>query len=220
MSAAALPAVGLALPPIELLVLYVPAMLLCIAMPGPDMLLAISRGLGGRRTAALVSALGTAFGIACHSVLLALGASALLLASSQAFMLLKLLGAAWLIWLGVQAIRKRSLISLGPAADQPLRSVFVAGWLANLLNPKVAVFVIAFIPQFVDRTSGPVAPQILALGSLFAFVTVLAYGVLGAAAGAVGRLLVARTHWVARLNIGAGSMLVLAGFGVLALRQR
>ncbi len=214
------PVFGLLLPPDELLALYLPAMLLCIAAPGPDMLLALSRGLGGRRLAAVVSATGTGFGIACHSVLLGLGLSALLQASGWAFAVLKLVGAGYLIWIGIRAIRSRGLISLDPAAAQPLHRIFLAGWLANLLNPKVAVFVVAFIPQFIDRDAGPVAPQMFALGALFALATITAYGALGCAAAPVGRLLSARPQWVARLNLGAGSMLVLAGLGVLALRQR
>lgn len=211
----------LALPGAGSLGLYLPAVLLCIASPGPDMLLAIARGLGQGRVAALVSAAGTACGIACHSVLLGLGLTALLQASAWAFTLLKLAGAAYLVWLGVQAIRSQGLITFDAAQRRPLPRVFVAGWVANLLNPKVAVFVLAFIPQFVDTAAGPALAraQVFGLGAVFAGLTVVIYAGLGAAASAIRRLLQARPHWVRRLNLGAGGMLVAAGLGVLALRR-
>lgn len=220
MNAPDAPVLGAVLPPPELLAPYLPAMLLCIIIPGPDMLLALSRGLGRGRSAALVSALGTGAGIACHSLLLGLGVSTLLQASTWAFAALKIAGDGYLIWVGLQASCSRTLIGLHQAAVQPLRSVFIAGWLSNLLNPKVAVFVIAFIPQFVDRSAGPVAPQIFALGSLFAVATVVCYSALGSAAVPVGRLLTSRPRWVTRLNIGAGSMLVISALGMLTVRQR
>ncbi len=210
----------LSLPPTDHLLLYLPAVLLCIASPGPDMLLSVARGLGQGRLAALVSALGTGLGIACHSLLVGLGLTALLQASVLAFTVLKLAGAAYLVWLGVQAIRNRGLITLDAAQRLPLPRVFLAGWVSNLLNPKVAVFVLAFIPQFVDASAGPVAGQIFGLGAVFAVLTVVIYAGMGASASAIRGVLVRRPQWVARLNVGAGTVLVASGLGVLALRQR
>lgn len=208
------------LPPLDHLLLYLPAVLLCIASPGPDMLLSVARGLGQGRVAALVSAFGTGTGIACHSLLVGLGLTALLQASVLAFTALKLAGAAYLVWLGVQAIRNRSLVSLNEAQRQPLPRVFLSGWVSNVLNPKVAVFVLAFIPQFVDPAAGPVSGQIFGLGAVFAGLTVVIYAGMGASASAIRGVLLRRPHWVVRLNVGAGSVLVASGLGVLALRPR
>lgn len=212
----------MALPDAAHLVLYLPAVLLCVFSPGPDMLLAIGRGLGQGRIAAAVSASGTACGIACHSLLVGLGLTALLQASVIGFTVLKVAGAAYLVWLGVQAIRHQGLITLDAAARLPLYRVFLAGAVANLLNPKVAVFVLAFIPQFVDAGAGPAAAraQVFGLGAIFALLTVVIYAGLGAAASVIRRVLQTRAHWVRRLNQGAGGMLVVAGLGVLALRPR
>ena len=204
------------------LALYLPAVLLCIASPGPDMLLALARGLGQGGRGAWVSALGTACGIACHTLLVAAGLTALLQTSLVAFTVLKLAGAAYLVWLGVKAIRERSLVQPAAAAALPLPRVFAAGLLANLLNPKVAIFVLAFIPQFVDAGAGAAAlpGQIVGLGAIFALLTVLIYGGLGSSAAVIQRWLLARPRWVAGVNIGCGAALVAAGVGVLALRQR
>ena len=212
----------IALPPLQLQLLYLPAVLLCIASPGPDMLLSIARGLGQGTLAAWVSASGTTCGIACHSLLVGLGLTALLQASVTAFTVLKLAGAAYLVWLGVQAIRSHSLITLDAARQQSLPRVFMAGWMSNVLNPKVAVFVLAFIPQFVDPAAAPAMAraQIFGLGAVFAVLTLLAYGGMGAAASTIRRVLQLRPHWVRRLNVGAGTVLVASGLGVLALRQR
>jgi len=210
------------LPGAAALALYLPAVLLCIASPGPDMLLALARGLGQGARGAWVSALGTACGIGCHTLLVALGLTALLQASAVAFTGLKLLGAAYLMWLGVKAIREHSLVQPAAASAQPLPRVFAAGLLANLLNPKVAIFVLAFIPQFVDAAPGSAAlpAQIVGLGGLFAALTVLIYGGLGTSAARIQRWLLARPRWVAGINIGCGAALLAAGAGVLALRSR
>ena len=212
----------IALPSLHLQLLYLPAVLLCIASPGPDMLLSIARGLGQGKLAAWVSATGTTCGIACHSLLVGLGLTALLQASVAAFTVLKLAGAAYLVWLGVQAIRSHSLITLDAAKQLPLPRVFLAGWMSNLLNPKVAVFVLAFIPQFVDPAAAAsvARAQIFGLGAVFAGLTLLSYGGMGSAASGIRRVLLARPHWVRRLNVGAGTVLVASGLGVLALRQR
>ncbi len=211
-----------ALPAPEALLLFLPAVGVCIASPGPDMLLAVARGLGQGPAAALVSALGTATGIACHALLVALGLTALLSASAGAFTLLKLAGAAYLVWLGVAALRQRGPVALQAAQRLPMGRVFIAGWVANLLNPKVAVFVLAFLPQFVDATAGPAQAhaQVLGLGALFALLTVAIYAALGAVAARWRHAVLARPGWTRRLNQGAGVVLVAAGLGLLALRAR
>lgn len=212
----------ISLPAPEGLLLFLPAVLVCIASPGPDMLLAVARGLGQGPAAAWVSALGTATGIACHALLVALGLTALLSASVSAFTLLKLAGAAYLVWLGVAALRQRGPVSLHAAHHLPMGRVFIAGWVANLLNPKVAVFVLAFLPQFVDASAGPAQAraQVLGLGALFALLTVVIYALLGAVAARWRHRVLARPGWTRRLNQAAGVVLVAAGLGLLAWRIR
>ena len=212
----------ISLPAGTLLLLYLPAVLLCIVAPGPDMLMALARGLGQGWRGGLFSALGSGCGITCHTLLVALGLTAVLQTSVLAFTAVKLLGAAYLVYLGVRAIRERSLIQPSAAAPLPMRRVFAAGLFCNLFNPKVAIFVLAFIPQFVEAAAAgaELARQIVGLGAIFAVLTVVAYAALGAAAAGIQRWLVARPRVVAGLNVGCGSALVAAGVGVLALRQR
>ena len=129
----------------------------------------LARSLGQGREAGLVSALGIAAGSAIHTILAAVGLSAVLMHSEAAFTAVKLGGAAYLLWLAFKALRDG-----GPAAaamnerpPAPLGRIFLEATLTNLLNPKVALFVLAFLPQFVAPEQGHVALQILLLGTIF-----------------------------------------------------
>ena len=136
--------------------------------PGPDMLYVITRSATEGRAAGLASALGIATGCVVHTVLVAAGVAGLLAAIPTAFTVVRLAGAAYLIYLGV-----RRLISSGASSPlralvpARLRTIYWQGVVTNVLNPKVALFFLAFLPQFVDRHSGHVSLQLAALGSLF-----------------------------------------------------
>lgn len=137
--------------------------------PGADMTYVIARSAAQGRAAGLAASLGIAAGGVIHTLLAAVGVSALLRHSEAAFLTVKYAGAAYLLYLAWKAIRAGD----GAAATdrQPgragLRRVFAEGALTNLLNPKVALFILAFLPQFVDPTRGNAAIQILVLGALF-----------------------------------------------------
>lgn len=136
--------------------------------PGPDVLYIVGRSVGQGRAAGLVSALGIAVGCLFHVAAAALGLSALMLALPLAFDLVRLAGAGYLLWLGAKLILSRGG-SLAPArlTPVPLARIFRQGVLTNVLNPKVALFFLAFLPQFADASRGALAPQILALGLIF-----------------------------------------------------
>lgn len=205
--------------------LYLPAVAIIIAIPGPDMLLSLSRGLTQGRGAGFAHALGVGLGIMAHSLLAALGVSALLTASETAFWVMKLVGGAYLIYLGVQQWRSTSSTSattLANAAKAPLTVIFWRGILSNLLNPKVALFVLAFVPQFVQSGAEASSPlvQMLLLGGLFSVLTVIAYGALGAAAGGVSRWLAAHPAYLRGVNRGSAVLFVASGAAVLLLDRR
>jgi threonine/homoserine/homoserine lactone efflux protein len=205
--------------------LYLPAVAIIIAIPGPDMLLSLSRGLTQGRGAGFAHAFGVGLGIMAHSLLAALGVSALLTASETAFWVMKLVGGAYLIYLGVQQWRSVTSTTLLNAPKAPLKVIFWRGMLSNLLNPKVALFVLAFVPQFVQAgdvvssTSSPLV-QMLLLGGIFSILTVIAYGALGAAAGGVSRWLTAHPAYMRGVNRGSAGLFVASGAAVLLLDRR
>jgi threonine/homoserine/homoserine lactone efflux protein len=165
--------------PTEILAAYLAAVLVVVISPGPDNILAISRGLSQGRGAAALSSVGAGLGIMFHTVAATLGLALVLQASPVAFWVVKAAGAAYLLWLGYKAISARSLISFAPTDRQPLWRVFATGLLSNVLNPKPGLFVVAFIPQFVSIARGPVHIQMLVFGAMFAVLTAIIFTLLG-----------------------------------------
>src|SRR5690348_6795518 len=151
------------------LTLFVTGSIILLIIPGPAVFYVLSRAIGQGRSAGLVSAAGISVGTLCHATAAVLGLSALLASSARAFQIVKFAGAAYLIFLGVRTL-------LGSAVEQGLASgnghsllrVFGQGILVNVLNPKSALFFLAFLPQFVNPSKGHIASQILFLGVLFA----------------------------------------------------
>jgi threonine/homoserine/homoserine lactone efflux protein len=199
------------------LLLFMTAALALNVTPGPDMLYVVGRSVSEGRTAGIVSALGIAAGCLVHTFAVALGLAGLLQAVPVAFEVVKWLGAAYLIWLGIRALRQQRG-STGPAALEPASqsAIFWQGMVTNVLNPKVALFFLAFLPQFVDPSRGSVALQLIALGVLFnvsgtivnALVAILASG-----AGAWSRRRFSESPLMRRLTgvlfIGLGVRLAL-----------
>lgn len=206
--------------PTDILLTYLAAVLLVIVSPGPDNILAVSRGLSQGRLAAALSSIGAGLGIMVHTVAATLGLALVLQTSPWAFWVVKLVGAAYLLWLGWQAITSRSLISFVPAQQQSLVRVFATGLLSNVLNPKPGLFVLAFLPQFVAAERGAVHVQMLVYGAIFAVLTAIIFSVLGAFAAQLSQWLARRPRAVAAANVGAGLTFIVAGLSILALDRR
>lgn len=198
------------------LTLFIGAALLLLIAPGPAVLYIVARSIEQGRAAGLVSVLGIAVGSLTHIALAALGLSALLLASAFAFGLVKYAGAAYLVWLGIQSLLRRSDDpEIAPPPPQALTRIFWQGAVVNLLNPKTALFFIAFLPQFVDPARGPVAPQILALGVLFTLLAVTSDSLYALAAGTLAPLL-ARNRRVGNLHHRlSGLTMIILGIGAV-----
>jgi threonine/homoserine/homoserine lactone efflux protein len=187
--------------------------------PGPDNLQVLARGISQGRAAGLVAALGFAAGVTFHTTLAALGIAALLRSSPLAFQNLKLAGAAYLIWIGVKALRSQGLASAGDRPRQPLSTIFRQSVLGNVMNPKVTLFFVVFLPQFVD-THGvqSVTLQMLELGAVFMLQTVVVFSIFGLCAGTIGGWLKRRPRagvWLDRL---AGLTFIAIGMRI-ALRD-
>lgn len=191
------------------------AVLLTLA-PGPDNLLVLALGMARGSRAGVAFGLGCALGCLNHTLLAALGVSALIAASPLLFNLLRWLGAAYLIWLGLQTLRSSGAALLRPdAGDEasPWR-LFRRGLLANALNPKVVLFFLAFLPQFVSAGL-PASYQIVQLGLLFTVQGALIFSLIGASAGRLGASLQRHPRWALWLDRLAG--LVFIGLGLRLL---
>lgn len=181
------------LPAPEILLAYSLACFVLFITPGPDMSLFLSKTLSGGRRAGFAAMLGTMAGCCVHTLLAALGLSALIAASATAFAAVKIVGAAYLCWLAIDALRNGSALSVqaeqrGPAS---LRRTFLIGLGINLTNPKIVLFFVTFLPQFIDAGDPDAAAKLVFLGLYFVAVSTpfAALLILGAerAVGAVQR---------------------------------
>ena len=193
-------------------VIFVSAALVLLAIPGPAVLYVVGRSIGLGRGAGVVSALGIGVGTCIHVAAAAVGLSALLMSSAVAFGAVKHLGAAYLIYLGIQKIRREESFKLsGSGTRVKLGRVFGQGVIVNVLNPKTALFFFAFLPQFVDASRGPVVRQILFLGLLFAAMGVVSDSLWGLFAGTVAERLNANRRWMSSQRYVSGGMLISLG---------
>jgi threonine/homoserine/homoserine lactone efflux protein len=169
------------------LVLFMTGAMLLLLVPGPAVLYITSRSIGLGRAAGLVSAMGIAVGTLFHVAAATLGLSALLVSSATAFQFVKYAGAAYLIYLGIRTLRGGDAAMLDPTGERRnLGSIFGQGVLVNLLNPKTALFFLAFLPQFVDPARGHATLQIFELGVLFALMGWVSDSVWAMIAGTFG----------------------------------
>jgi threonine/homoserine/homoserine lactone efflux protein len=151
------------------LLLFVTGAAILLVIPGPAVFYIVSRSVGHGRAAGLVSAMGIAAGTLFHLVAATLGLSALLASSALAFQFVKYLGAAYLVYLGIRVLRSDVTLALEAAnGESQLAHIFGHGVLVNLLNPKTALFFLAFLPQFIEPARGHATLQIFQLGVLFA----------------------------------------------------
>jgi threonine/homoserine/homoserine lactone efflux protein len=177
------------MPDLHSFLLFMAAGLALNFTPGPDMLYVAARGASEGRRAGIASALGIGAGTFVHIGIVALGLAALLRAVPIAYLVVRIAGAAYLIYLGVRALRSRSSLTLQHVEPAPLSAVFRQGVITNVLNPKVALFFLAFLPQFVDPGRGNPVLQIVVLGLVFDLTgTIVNLGVAVGASRAASRL--------------------------------
>ena len=195
-------------------------LLFSVATSGQDMIMVMSRSIAQGPAAGVATAAGVSVGLVGHTVLATLGLGAILRTSEWLFIALKLVGAAYLIYLGIQLLRtRRAEPALGPATARPMGRLFVDGALSNLSNPKIAIFYFAFLPQFVMPGATHPTLAIFVLGLLFALITFAVKGPVGVFAGLWSSGLRARPQVL--LNLYRGSGFVLLGLGLrLALERR
>ena len=199
---------------------FLSAAVLITLAPGPDNLMVLSLGASRGRLRGMAFGLGCAIGCLSHTALAALGVSAVIAASPAAFTALKIVGGLYLLRLGWLALRSRGAAGVNDGADarETAWSLFRKGLVANAINPKVVMFFLAFLPQFVVPSRGDTAWQIAQLGAIFTLQAAVLFGLLGYFAGGIGQ-------WLNR-HAGAGLWLdriaggVLAGLGLKLLVSR
>ena len=212
------------MPDITQFSLYIAAALLLAVTPGPGIFYVAARSLAGGRAEGIASSFGTALGGLVHVVAGALGVSAIVLASAELFMVLKLLGAAYLVWLGLRTIMDARR-STGPdmggvsAPAMGTRRAFREGVVVEALNPKTAAFFLAFIPQFLDPSAGAVALPFILLGCISVALNTLADIVVAIGASRLREGAATRPGLIKRLREISGASMIALGAG-LALAKR
>ena len=192
------------------LALFLTASLALIVTPGPDMIYVVTRGVSQGRRVGLVSAWGACAGLIFHTALAAAGLSALLRSSATAFMVVKYVGTAYLIYLGVRSLLSKNSFSLtGDAVPKAgLRKAFFQGVASNVLNPKIALFFLAFLPQFVHPATGSAASQMLVLGLAFTLLALAIFNIIAYFSGTLGEFLGRKPAFANILRWFTGSVLI------------
>jgi len=195
------------------LALFCVAALALALSPGPDTFYVIARGMSQGSRAGVWSAMGICTGILFHICGAALGLSVILRTSAAAYHVLRYAGAAYLIWIGFRGLsRRESPAPLAAPARASLGRVYSQGILTNVFNPKVALFFLAFLPQFATGTGLPVAVQMMILGLVVTGINVVWLGAIGLMAGRIGAGLMTRARSAGLLNRVSGGILI--GLGI------
>jgi threonine/homoserine/homoserine lactone efflux protein len=199
---------------------FLAAAILLTLSPGPDNMMVLSVGVAKGRARGIAFGLGCALGCLSHTLLAVIGVSALIAASPLAFTALKVCGGLYLAWMGLQAIRSRggARVDAAGAATDPARMLFFKGMLANAINPKVALFFLSFLPQFVAPARGAANLQTFLLGLTFTLQAAVLFGLLGYFSGAIGQWLARRPSAGMWLDRTAGAIFIALGLRLIVAR--
>lgn len=189
---------------------FLVAAVLMTATPGPDNLMVLGMGMSRGRAQGIAFGLGCALGCLSHTLLAVVGVSAMIAASPAAFTALKWVGGAYLVWLGIQALRHAGAgrVEATGVPTQSLHTLFAKGLVANAINPKVVLFFLSFLPQFVVPSQGGVALQLGVLGVVFTLQAAVLFALLGYFAGAIGGWLNRRPRAGVWLDRVAGTVFI------------
>jgi threonine/homoserine/homoserine lactone efflux protein len=198
--------------------LFLLAALIIAMIPGPGIFYVAARTLSGGRQAGIASTFGTALGGFVHVVAGGLGVSAIILASAQLFAALKLVGALYLIWLGIRTFRQADTLPAVQISPTGAKRAFREGVLVEALNPKTAAFFLAFIPQFLEPAAAHPALQFMTLGLISVALNSFADVIVVAMAATARANLVGKPHFIRRLRQGSG--LFTAGLGISLMLAR
>ncbi|MBV9803124.1 MAG: LysE family translocator [Solirubrobacterales bacterium] len=196
-----------------------------ILIPGPSVLFVVSRGVALGRRAALATVLGNAGGLVFQGTLVTVGIGSIVARSDAVFTVLKLIGAAYLVFLGIKNIRERKALAelFGPAAQvapKPVRRIIREGFLVGATNPKGVLIFTAILPQFIDRSQGHVTLQLATLGAICAVIALLSDGAWALASGTARHWLGRSSRRLEALTGIGGAILIALGFGLAVTTRR
>jgi threonine/homoserine/homoserine lactone efflux protein len=203
--------------PTDHLLAFAVSALVLILVPGPSVLFVVTRSLTRGRGAGVATVVGNATGAYVQVIAVALGLGTVVQESIAVFTAIKLCGAAYLVYLGVQAVRHRHSLAAAlhaPVEPKVLRRILADGFLVGVLNPKVIVFFMAVLPQFVDRSAGSVPAQLLLLGAIFCAIALLCDSLWALVAGAARSWLVSSPRRLAAIGGTGGLVMIGLGAGV------
>ena len=197
--------------------IFIIASVALIITPGPDIIYVLTRGVADGKRSGAISAMGVTTGILVHTMAAALGLAVLLKTSTYAFWALKVVGGIYLMYLGYQVIKNKQVLEITEFKKSlDMKKCFLQGFFSNVLNPKVALFFVAFLPQFVNKDSANQSLDMIVFGLIFALMTIIFLTILGLFAGGIGIWLKQRKKTAGKIRIGSGTVLVLLGLKLIA----
>ena len=211
--------------PTHHLVAFLLTVYVLILIPGPSVLFVVSRGVALGRRAALATVAGNASGFALQLVLVSIGVGSIVARSDAVFTTLKLLGAAYLVFLGVRNIRDRRALAalfapVAAAEPKPLRRIVREGFFVGATNPKGVIIFTAVLPQFIDRSQGHVTLQLVLLGAICIGIALLSDGAWALASGTARQWLGRSSRRLETMTGVGGAMLIALGVGLAATTRR
>ncbi len=204
----------------ETMLIFIPASILLILSPGPDILFVITQGIMSGKKAGFTTALGLAAGNIVHTVLAVFGIAVIFKNSMLAFTIFKIFGACYLVYLSLKILLHfNEGITVEKKGDVKKQNLFIRGFVMNALNPKVALFYLAFLPQFIIYNEGNASLQFLQLGLIFITLVVLIFGAVGLSAGTIGDLLTRRPGFSKFINGFSIVIFLLIALKIILMRQ-
>lgn len=203
------------------LLIFIGASFILCLVPGPDNIYVLTQGMTKSKKAAIITTLGLTTGLIIHTSAAAFGISAIFQTSEIAFNIVKYVGAAYLIYIAYQAFKFRNTpldLSIQDSKDE-LKKLYVKGFIMNILNPKVSIFFLAFLPQFVTPLNGSITLQMIILGIVFMIITIVVFSFIGIAGNMLSSKLLEKPSIVKYMNILTSFVLVSLGLK-LALSSR
>lgn len=202
--------------------LFIAISWILIITPGPDFIYVLTRGISNGKKAGMLSAIGVTLGILVHTIFAAFGLSIILKTSAFAFTIVKSFGAGYLVFIGIKTILSKKEFDVKKNLETKRDKIFIQGLISNVFNPKVALFFIAFLPQFVIiKGNESAAIQFLILGLIFAFFGFIFLSILGYFSGWIGQYLAGKNNMIAkRLQNISGAILIILGVRLAFLKHK
>lgn len=193
-------------------ILFIFSSILIILIPGQDMLLVISKSISQGKTAGIITATGVSIGLLGHTLLATFGLGALIMTSQWLFDIIKIIGASYLIYIGVSLIRnKKSNLEIKNTPNESYKKLFIQGFITNIMNPKIAIFYFSYLPQFVVSNTQNEAFQLFTLGVTFAILTFFIKTLIGFLSGLLSFWIKNRPHVLNYINKVSGFILIVLG---------